>query len=303
MKIAFAACTNFEHYPEQNVWDEIAAQQPDYLFLLGDNIYMDFWPELGKPKHWPVDKFEDEMRKRYTDQWNEPHFAALLAQVRRRQGNGGGVYGTWDDHDFAWNDANGRNVDPAKKRIAARLFAEFMQAPAPVDGIHHAVQLQHEGQPVGKAIFLDTRWHRDEPGDDNDLLGESQFQFLQAELQHALPLTLICAGTPQRRKGAGWAGYRRDLLRFRQMLGERKAIMLSGDIHENEFNPPSGGTQMYEFVSSGAAVKKYQKLGRRRNHGLLDWRPERSLVTLFDKRGSVAYEIDNAGWGYRELDE
>ena len=302
MKIAFASCTNLDHYPEQTVWADIAAQQPDYLFLLGDNIYMDFWPKLGEPEKWPVDRFEREMRQRYTEQWAQPHFAALLAQVRQRQGQGGGVYGTWDDHDFAWDDANGRHVELAKKRIAARLFAEFMQTPVSDNGIQHAVPLHHAGQPVGKAIFLDTRWHRDEPGDHNDLLGEDQFRFLQAELLHPLPLTLICAGTPQRRKGAGWAGYKRDLLRFRQLLGKRKTIMLSGDLHENEFNPPSGDTEMYEIVSSGAAVKKAKLIGKRRNHGLLDWTPQRTRITLFDKRGSQAYQIDNAGWGCEELD-
>lgn len=298
MKIAFASCINLEQYPDQTVWDDIAAEQPDYLFLLGDQIYMDFWPHLGAPEHWTDQEFEAGMRERYTRQWAEPHFKRLREQVNAREG----VYGTWDDHDFAWNNADGRNVSASKKQIAARLFSDFFGSTRRADGVYHTVPLREGGATVGKAIFLDTRWNRDVPGENNDLLGEQQFRFLENELAQ-LPesaLTIVCAGTPQRATAKGWALYPRDWRRFQQLIGSRRALFLSGDIHENAFLPPSGGSKLFEIVSSGAAVKKYAAIGKRRNYGLLDWSPARTRVTLVDKRGAQRYTIANDDYSYEE---
>mgnify|MGYP003416429934 CR=1 FL=1 len=41
-KIAFASCCRIESFPDQPVWADVAAEDPDYLFLLGDQIYMDY---------------------------------------------------------------------------------------------------------------------------------------------------------------------------------------------------------------------------------------------------------------------
>jgi alkaline phosphatase D len=301
MKIAFASCMNLECFPEQQIWAKVAAEEPDYLFLLGDQIYMDYFPHLGAPAGWSDDKFQDVMTRRYKDQWAEPHFHALIQQLRQRQDDGGGVYGTWDDHDFAWNNSNGRNVPESKKRIARGLFAEFVRGGAPVaDRIFYSVPLREGAETRGKAIFLDTRSYRDEPGDEKDLLGEEQFDFLNDEMKHSLPLTVVCAGTPMRATGKGWLQYRRDYLRFLKIIGDRKVIFLSGDIHENVFIPPTAGTRLYEIISSGAAVKKYAFVGKRRNYGLLEWSPERTRVKLVDRRGSLSYTISNDSFQYEE---
>ena len=50
MKIAFTSCCNIKQYPEQNWWNDISDQNPDYLLLLGDNIYMDYPPLIPRVK-------------------------------------------------------------------------------------------------------------------------------------------------------------------------------------------------------------------------------------------------------------
>ena len=45
-KIVFTSCMDAERVPEQPVWDQIRAEAPDVLMLLGDQIYMD-WGDLG----------------------------------------------------------------------------------------------------------------------------------------------------------------------------------------------------------------------------------------------------------------
>jgi len=303
MKIAFTSCMNLGEHPQQDVWDRIAAEHPDYLFLLGDQIYMDFFPHLGEPEGWPLTKFDAEMSAKYQAQWNQPQFRSLWDRMLTRRMNDGGVYGTWDDHDFAWNNANGVAVPADKKAIARRLFSQYMQIQPKENGIQYAVSLKHQATIVGKVIFLDTRWYREPAGDNADLLGAEQFEFLRKELDNVPGLIILCAGTPMRGTGKGWVPYRRDYQRFLQLVGDRKIIFLSGDIHENDFLPPSTGTRLFEIISSGAAVTKYKLVGKRENFGVLEYTDSVTRVTLHDRhRRRQVYEINNSTFSYDEVD-
>ncbi len=301
MKIAFTSCMRIESFPEQQVWKQIAQEKPDYLFLLGDNIYMDFFPDLGKPEHWNDEKFETTMRAKYEAQWAEPNFKSIFSNLRQRQNMDGGVYGTWDDHDFAWNNACGVEVPLTKQAIARKLFNQFMQCNPGSDKMYYLVPLNHAGKIVGKAIFLDTRSYRDLPGKSGRLLGEEQFQFLKQELNHPYPLTILCAGTPMRASG-GWKQYHQDYSRFLDLIGSRKLVFLSGDIHENNFIPPSNRNNLFEIISSGAAIYKYKFIGKRRNYGILDWSPDKVRVKLVDRHQVQSYTINNDDFSYVEHD-
>lgn len=302
MKIAFTSCMRIETFPQQAVWKLIAKEQPDYLFLLGDQIYMDFFPDLGEPANWNDSQFQAVMLSKYQAQWAEPNFKALFSHLNQRRGNGGGVFGTWDDHDFAWNNACGAEVPATKQAISRKLFTEFMQCNPDPDKLYYSILLKHNNKVIGTAIFLDTRSYREKPGDDRDLLGEKQFQFLQQEINHPYPLTLLCAGTPMRATGNGWMRYRRDYERFRKIVGDRRALFLSGDIHENAFLPPSSQTNLYEIIASGAAVKKFWLKGKRQNYGILDWSPGQIKIKLVDLRGTQSFTIHNADFSYDEDD-
>lgn len=302
MKIAFTSCINFKAGHAQDVWARIAAHQPDYLFLLGDQIYMDYFPHLGEPEHWSDAKFAQQMTAKYQAQWAEPGFHPLFSDMIARREQGGGVYGTWDDHDFAWNNASGSQVSTTKKQIARNLFTQFMQLSPPGPGIFYSVPLQHEGQRIGKAIFLDTRWYSQPPADAATLLGDEQLAFLEAELANEEGFVLICAGMPIRATGNGWLRYRDQYKKFRALIGERKLIFLSGDIHENAFLPPAGGTRMFEVISSGAFVTKYKLVGRRENFGILEYTPAATAIRHFDKHGLDLHNvIDNASFAHEEF--
>lgn len=313
MKIAFTSCMNFKPGPDgyQHVWDRIAQEQPDYLFLLGDQIYMDYFPNLGDPSHGDPALFAQLMKAKYEAQWAVPNFKALRDALRQKQGNGGGVYGTWDDHNFAWNNAYGSKVGATMKKHSRGLFTHYMgieQLEAPVhldpsiDGIYYSIPLIHQQQRIGKAIFLDTRWYSDKPGDAQPLLGQKQLDYLKQELAGEQGYVLICAGTPIRATGNGWMRYRDDYARFRAIIQGRKSIFLTGDIHENAFLPPAGETKMFEVVSSGAFVTKYYLTGERENFGILEYTPASTDIKLFDKRGLEMHNvIDNATFMHREI--
>jgi alkaline phosphatase D len=303
MKIAFTSCMRIESFPEQLVWKQIAQEKPDYLFLLGDQIYMDFFLDLGEPKSWSDNKFEATMLAKYQAQWDEPNFKSLFSSLRQKQNVDGGVYGTWDDHDFAWNNACGIEVPPTKQAIARKLFNQFMECNTNPNKMYYSVLLKHTGKIVGKAIFLDTRSYRNLPGKSGRLLGNEQLEFLKKELNHPHPLTILCAGTPIRATGNGWLRYSEDYSRFLNIIGDREILFLSGDIHENAFLPPSGGTKLFEIISSGAAIYKYGKIGERRNYGILDWSPDEIKVKLVDRHQVRSYSIKSADFlDYEEHD-
>ena len=50
--------------------------------------------------------------------------------------------------------------------------------------------------PHARAIFLDNRYYAQPPGDngEGDLLGDEQFKFLEAALEHDKLYTFICGG-------------------------------------------------------------------------------------------------------------
>jgi alkaline phosphatase D len=145
-RIVFTSCSDPIDEPQQAVWDRIAAEHPDHLVLLGDQIYMDFGilglgsdnPPLGRPARMPNAEFAAAMHARYRRQHSIMVASALgplLAGALR-------VHGIWDDHDFAWNNSYGNGGsnnahgpvskrDPVprdKQRIARGLMRDFFFA-------------------------------------------------------------------------------------------------------------------------------------------------------------------------------
>lgn len=140
MKLAFTSCADPLDWPQQAVWSLIAAQRPDHLLLLGDQIYMDYGaglnPGNGKPAEFDDMDFAAHMHHRYQSQWAAMQHSGLW-QLPGLQ-----VHGIWDDHDFAWNNSYGGTgpadadggyaahelpVPPRKQQISRHLFRQFFR--------------------------------------------------------------------------------------------------------------------------------------------------------------------------------
>jgi alkaline phosphatase D len=143
-KIAFTSCSDPMDEPQQPIWDLIAAETPDHLVLLGDQIYMDFGillirsenPPLGRPSRMTNLEFARAMHERYRRQWDIMRRSSLANLPGLK------IHGMWDDHDFAWNNSYGDNGSndthgPAHKRqpvsrdkqaISRRLMRDFFGA-------------------------------------------------------------------------------------------------------------------------------------------------------------------------------
>jgi alkaline phosphatase D len=204
-RIAFAACSKFNHDARQDVWNQILAQQPQHLLLLGDQIYMDWKGEagdqytpvpgfkgysLGGPAKAGDAEFEAQMRLRYAAQFEVASFRTLIHAVL----SGGGQLGMiWDDHDFGFNNALGlaggptdhdyadKIISGTKKLISRRLFEEFRwnllrlkddaaaayatQPPSASPGQPGGVQQVLHLQHID-VLMLDIRWSRQSPTPD-----------------------------------------------------------------------------------------------------------------------------------------
>ncbi|MDD5388338.1 MAG: alkaline phosphatase D family protein [Gallionellaceae bacterium] len=134
MKIAFTSCAYLQKYPIQLGWQRIQQLEPDVLLLLGDQIYMDFGlPRFGGdlyvPRKFSLTEFASRMYDRYRHQYTEQYFRNLLESRPDMR-----IAATWDDHDFAWNNAcGGRCQKPEPDEQVTRIIKDGMQHKVPDD--------------------------------------------------------------------------------------------------------------------------------------------------------------------------
>ena len=294
-RIAFTSCVRYEAFHDQPQWGDIERADPDYLFLLGDQIYMDFGllgkEHNGTPKHYLPEQFRQIMEAKYTRQWSEPHFRQLFEKMKLKNG----LYGVWDDHDFAWNNARGSEVRPEIKAISRACFHNWMGC-----STNHPEVYCHIDIPGARVIFLDNRYY----STDTTLLGDAQFEFLAEKLVHPQQYTFICAGLPLTHGPDCWRKkFAADYRKFCALIAQKNnVVFLTGDIHRNAFSLPSAERNCHEIVASGMAVN-YLGLpfgfDDCRNWGLLEFDADEILVTLTSKCGSKPYRIDPNNRSYR----
>ncbi|MEI2694101.1 MAG: alkaline phosphatase D family protein [Saprospiraceae bacterium] len=314
MKIAFTSCCNIKQYPEQNWWNDISDQNPDYLLLLGDNIYMDYpplIPRVKKLKRMSADLFGKEMDAMYKRQFEEPNFNKLFNKLKANNA----VFGIWDDHDFLWNDSNGaavrQEVDKniieidEKLVVSRRLFHHYFQnCTSNFPHLYYSIDTIK-----ARIIFLDTRSYSDKAGENSELLGKAQLGYLESKLEHDKEYTIICSGQTLteyrfdklKATAENWAGYPMQLVEFCRLIANKeKTIFLSGDIHCNRFVEPIALSKIKgilkpsavsqaefdilmtppQFISSGFALKL---LGFLKNWALLNF-DSSGLSISFSKR-------------------
>jgi alkaline phosphatase D len=282
-KIAFGSCCRASKYPNQPVWSHIAAQSPDHLVLLGDQIYMDFGlPLFGgnlyEPQGMSFREFVDTMYEKYREQYSVPEFRSLLSSLPNLH-----IQCIWDDHDFAWNNSIGGVADekhhvPRNKRLASRqLFEQFRTTirerpskypqvpiwPANSCDIADLAGVYSSSIVAGvRVIALDLRTWGDLPDTDAELLGPDQEAWLRNELEQSEKEVILCSSLTLS-KGTSWDDYPSAYERLLSMIAatKKKVLVLSGDIHVNKIKShenPFGGYPIYEATSSGLAMYGYK---------------------------------------------
>lgn len=318
LRIAFASCFCTTVSASQPVWNRIAAEQPHHLILLGDSIYLDIGAAT-RPQdmdslsfaHWLVDRYQAQLAVK--------SFKALVQGMP----DDGRVHSIWDDHDFLWNDACGAQIaeqpgqaDKIAISTAAqalwreRLYSRMSGPDFPTNGedarlwpakpkplATPSLELQpglwlhlSDGRTARTAssIFGPAR---------RSLLGKAQRDRIAKVYAKSADdsVHLFASGSTF----AGYKRYEEDSAWMLAQAATRRTLMLSGDIHRNEFDTfQTEGFPMHEATSSGAAVKLAVVIGSsRENYGVLDIDEASVSVRLIDKGGNEQRRVfDRRTW-------
>lgn len=239
-RIAFGSC-NAQQLP-QPIWEAVIDSDPDLWIWTGDIVY---------PK---ADSLE-LLRAAYAIQKKRPEYVRLREQCP--------IIGVWDDHDYGLDDGGAEN--PFKRESQVALL-DFLDEPADSprrkqEGVYAKYSYGPASQRV-LIILLDTRYHRDAPGKDGDVLGAAQWKwFEQALHDDDAQLTVIVSSIqviPTEQRFEKWGNFpenRARLLRLIEQSG-RDCVLLSGDRHlaemsDVETSPFPAGYPLIEITSSG----------------------------------------------------
>ncbi len=302
MRIAFASCIYTGGFPQQPVWDWIAAQPPDHLVLLGDSAYFDVTTPLH-PRDMDDWSFAQHAYARYAELIAQPQLRALVAAMPA-----GSVHAIWDDHDFLWDNANGAETNTlvmhgGKIRFVTALFEAFRaaldQKLAPGSFPAHAgdsVFWNMQQPPLATpsvALAPDIRLHLSDgrthrsatflvAESKRTIFGQAQKNAFKRAIEAAPDaIHLWASGSTI----GGYQRYTKDLAWLMGLAKRQRILMLSGDIHRNAIDAFSNGPgwfPLHEATSSGAAVRDAVVVGAaRRNHGLVEIDAGQVVIRLF----------------------
>ncbi|MEP1033100.1 alkaline phosphatase D family protein [Ekhidna sp.] len=251
-RIAFGSCS-VQDQPENQLWAEVSATNPNLWIWLGDNIY-------GDSEDMSI------LKKKYDLQKSHPDYQKLLNNTE--------VIGIWDDHDYGVNDGGKEYVakDESKEQLFEFLDVDKNHPARTRKGAYQSYTYKSSAGNV-KIILLDTRYFRDSlkwinPGtrekssiinQNGDILGEQQWKWLQSQLSESdIDLFILASGIqviPSQHRWEKWANFPKSRARLLKTISTINSplILLSGDRHLSEVSKidVSGyDYPLYEFTSS-----------------------------------------------------
>lgn len=262
-KIAFGSCATQQR--PCPIWSTIADYQPDWLLLLGDNIYADVVEGRLKPAT------PERIAEAYKELASVPAFMRLRNEVS--------IFATWDDHDYGNNDAG---VEWEHKDAAAVLFHDFFGTPtdSPLRkqrGIYNAKIVGPVGKRV-QMILLDTRYFRSElekgteplpgfrakpyvaaAGENVTMLGDAQWKWLAEQLKQPAELRIIGSSIQvlsDDHPFEKWGNMPAERERLFELIRSQEAsgvVIISGDRHLGEISVDNDvvGYPLYDVTASG----------------------------------------------------
>lgn len=224
LKIAVASCMNDYHSKEFKIWDELSKRNPEYLLLIGDNVYADK-KESGKSAS--VD--EVVLWDRYVDvRLRLP----LFFQQKLIP-----IHAIWDDHDFGVDNGNSSfDHKEASLKVFKSFWAQELAEEAWTPGFGAGGLLS-----LGdfNLYFLDGRTFR-AASPEGKHLGMDQEAWLLAKLGEQPGPSFLIKGDQffgGHHGGSSFEGsHPADFTQFMGPLGkiDTPFIFLSGDRHMSE---------------------------------------------------------------------
>lgn len=238
LKVSYGSC-NHQNEPSP-LWPMIKAEKSDIWIWLGDAIYADTREMSKMEVDFDVFKKSD-------------YYIDFLKQTKY-------VWGTWDDHDYGENDA-GKNY-PMKIR-SRELYLKFMDVPDNSVirkrlGIYQSYAMD-VNKKIVRFILLDTRYFRDEPSDEGDILGTEQWEWLENNFKMSADLFVIISSIqliPNEHEYERWGKFPAAKEKFMDLVKKyqrgKNLLILSGDRHSGEVSTLATKTStIYEITTSG----------------------------------------------------
>ena len=232
-RIAFGSCN--DQNDAQPLWQDLQQTNPDLFIWGGDVIYADWESNY-------------DIASSYQKQSQNPDYLQLKSKVP--------VIGTWDDHDFGWDNADGNFL---RKKESQKHFLDFLEEPefSPrrfQEGVYTAYDFGSDGRRV-KIILLDNRYFKN-LDQRYPILGRSQWEWLESQLKNSTAnFHIIMAGlqifSPQIPLTDEFADHPIEMNRLLGLIKKYKpkgALFLSGDKHFAAITKRHG---QLEFTASG----------------------------------------------------
>ncbi|MGO4893689.1 alkaline phosphatase D family protein [Flavobacterium sp. W21_SRS_FM6] len=310
-RILFGSCAHQDK--DMPIFTSINQHQPDVFIFLGDNIYGDTQDMVA-------------LKQKYQTLGAKPGFKQLREHAE--------LIAIWDDHDYGANDAG---KEYPQKEASRDIMLDFWQEPkdsprrTQKNGIYTSYFYGEADKSV-HVILPDLRWNRDalQPVSLNEyqqqrqpkhlgpysahidpsatMLGETQWQWLEKELQKPARIKVIGSSLQLLSDFTGWeswANFPADRKRLFKLIKKHKVngvVIISGDTHWGEVSyydealdyplwevTSSGLTQEWKNVSPN--TYRIGQFTNKVNYGalLIDWQKTDPLITLglYDESGAI----------------
>jgi alkaline phosphatase D len=272
--LAFGSCN--KQFRDMSLWKDVADERADAFAWLGDVVYADEKVRLPDGSNARVYKGEDAHLEAYAVMKAHSEYARIRANAD--------VVGTWDDHDYGFNNA-GKHW--SHKDFAKKAFLDFLDEPEGSErrtrdgGVYDAVDyVNDEGRRV-RVILLDLRWDLEEsdesssgsfmsetqwawfgdmlaaePRPDVTIIGsgiqvlEAPHLILQPLAKYVEPARLIAEGLEN------WSRNKREKDRLFATIKSTKSrvVFISGDVHHGQIAvEPAGCYLPYKTIDVTAS--------------------------------------------------
>lgn len=252
LRLAVASCMSDFFEENFSIWDAMAAKNPEYVLLIGDNVYVDYTSKTAKHAVTP-----EILWNRYVD--------ARLRYPLFFQQKLMPVHAVWDDHDFGENDSDSRF---RYKTDSKEIFEAFYAQDLSDDD-------WNKGFGVGGLLslgdfnlyFLDARFFRS-PDKTGSHLGLDQNAWFYSKLRDEQTPSFVIKGD---QFFGGYHAYDsfegRHPDNFQQFISELRDIktpfiFLSGDRHMSEimqFPRSLFGKPSFEITSGPLHARTFDK--------------------------------------------
>ncbi len=284
---------------QYEIYETIAAMQPDFMLWLGDNIYLrqNEWNSMSGFIH------------RYTHTRTTPELKKLLALTYN--------YAIWDDHDFGPNDSDGSFAYKAK---SLKAFKYFWANPSyGLPGVPGAFTYFNWNDV--DFFLLDNRFYRDPnhlKADNKTQLGKAQLEWLKRALvaSKASFKFVVIGGQflTTAKKFETYSNYgfdkeRQEIIDFIYEQNIKNVVFLTGDRHFTELSimKKEGKPTIYDLtlspLTSGPNThaleeeNKYRVDGTvvmERNFGMIEFtgpfKERKMIIHVYDVNGKELWQ-------------